>query len=125
MKGTGVVKAAEKEALERYHSVPLPERSLCKVRVGVFSLVTSSTANFTSRGFGWALGKIFSGERVVKHWKRLPFEMVESPSLEVFESYVDAAQKDKVLWFTQQCWVKGWQYFPTKMSLWFSLLSFM
>jgi len=71
----------------------------------VRQVLISQVASDTMRGnalklhqgrFRLDIRKNFVTERVVRHWNRLPREMVESLSVEVFKKHVDMGLQDMV-----------------------------
>jgi len=72
-----------------------------EVGVGLFSQVSSNRTRTNGlklhQGrFSLSIRKNVFTDIAVRHWNRLPKEVVESPSLEVFKKRVDVALRDMV-----------------------------
>ncbi|KFZ49777.1 hypothetical protein N321_03507, partial [Antrostomus carolinensis] len=84
LKGTGVLKGAYKKAGEGLFIRAVNDKTKgngCKLKEGRFRL---------------DIRKKFFTVRVVRHWHRLPKEVVDAPSLEVFKARLDEALSNLV-----------------------------
>ncbi|KAK4811123.1 hypothetical protein QYF61_019754 [Mycteria americana] len=64
--------------------------------IALYNYLKGGCRELSQGRFRLDVRKFFFTERVIKHWNRLPREVVESPSLEVFKGRLDEVLRDMV-----------------------------
>jgi len=91
--GRGLEKKSHEEQLKELGLLSLEKRRL---RGDLLALSSSLTGGCEEVGVGLFSPVTSDGTILVRHWTRLPREVVESPSLEGFKKQVDVALGDMV-----------------------------
>ncbi|KAK4822309.1 hypothetical protein QYF61_013008 [Mycteria americana] len=98
--GKGLEHNADGERLRDLGLFSLEKRRL---RGDLIALYNCLKGGYREGRFKLDIRKFYFTERVIKHWNRLPREVVESPSLEVFKGRLDEVLRDMVQWWAWQC----------------------
>ncbi|KAK4814891.1 hypothetical protein QYF61_001269 [Mycteria americana] len=91
--GKGLEHKADGERLRDLGLFSLEKRRL---RGDLIALYSCLKGGCREGRFRLDIRKFYFTERVVQHWNRLPREVVESPSLEVFKGRLDEVLRDMV-----------------------------
>ncbi|KAK4817287.1 hypothetical protein QYF61_007845 [Mycteria americana] len=91
--GKGLEHKADGERLRELGLFSLEKRRL---RGDLMALYNCLKGGCREGRFRLDIREFFFTERVIKHWHRLPREVVESPSLEVFKGRLDEVLRDVV-----------------------------